>query len=181
ITDSNTKHICYCLTPTRYLWSAYDEYFQNKNLKTLSKPIIKYLRKWDLQASGRPDKLISISSEVKNRIKKFYNRDSQIIFPPLNIPAKNVTAEKRKDYFLVVTRLVPYKKIDLVIQAFNELGLPLVIIGEGRQKSFLQRMSKDNIKFTGYVSDEELINYYKNARALIFPQIEDFGLVSIEA
>jgi len=181
IIKPRTKHICYMLTPTRYLWSHYDLYFKNNLLSFISKPFINYLKRWDKIAAQRPDKIIAISTEVKNRIKRYYKRDSEVIFPPV----KNLNTSKEfsnsKGYYLVVSRLVPYKKVDLAIKAFNKLKLPLFVVGSGSQVSKLKLMAKNNIKFTGQISEGELIKYYKGAKALLMPQEEDFGIVAVEA
>ena len=184
ITKPGTLHICYCLTPTRYLWSGYNDYFRNPILKFFSKPAVSYLRYWDRIASKRPDKYIAISTEVKNRIKKYYGKDCEIIYPPLMISdVGHRTLEETKDrgYFLLVSRLVYYKRADLAIKAFNKLGLPLKIIGTGFQGSYLKSLAKSNIEFLGDLTDEKLSFYYKNCRALIFPGLEDFGLTIVEA
>ncbi len=182
ITKGHTKHISYCLTPTRYLWSHYDEYLGNGNLKKISKPAISYLRKWDLAAAARPDILVGISTVVQGRIKKYYGRESEIIFPPVDDLKFNTKVKKNSgDYFLIVSRLVNYKKVDLAIEAFNELGLPLYIVGVGREEGRLKRMAKKNVKFLGKLTDNQLFTYYKGASALLFPQEEDFGLVAVEA
>lgn len=192
-TNKNTRHICYCLTPTRYLWSGYGEYFKNPILKFISKPLVNYLREVDLKASKKPDEIVAISSEVQKRIKKYYKRKSEIIFPPTSLPSRRENTLPRgyaarssfsldqNSYFLLVSRLVPYKKIDLVVKAFNENGHKLVIVGTGSQENKLKKMAKMNIKFAGFVSERKLKEYYKNCRALIFPQHEDFGLVAVEA
>lgn len=190
ITKPQTKHINYCLTPTRYLWSGYDEYFTNKLVRLISKPVVSYLRKWDLLAAQRPDAYIAISNVVKKRIKKYYSRDSEVVYPPLYLNDKENISNKENikgnekydhDYFLLVSRLVPYKKVDLAIQACNELNLPLIIVGSGSMEVKLKEMAGPTISFTGDISDEELIEYYKNCEALIFPGEEDFGLVMVEA
>ena len=180
-TGGKTLHICYCLTPTRYLWSGYNEYFKDGAFKSVTKPIVSYLRRWDKKAASRPDKIIAISSEVQKRIKKYYQRDSKIIFPPVELSTKRFIDSKRK-YYLVVSRLdYGYKKVDLAIRAFNKLKIPLVIVGTGREERKLKKMAKSNIFFAGKVSEEELHRLYSAARALIMPQEEDFGIVSIEA
>lgn len=180
ITKPGTLHICLCLTPTRYLWSGYETYFANSIFRFLAKPVIFYLRFWDKIASERPDEFIAISSEVKERIKKYYNRQSVVIYPPLTIAGDN-SLTKDDGYFLVVSRLVPYKKIDLAIKACKDLNLPLKIVGTGSEEIFLKSISSENIEFLGDLSDRELISYYKNCKALIFPGSEDFGLVMAEA
>ena len=181
ITKPGTYHICYCLTPTRYLWSHYDLYFRNKLLRFISKPIVNYLRVWDKVAAQRPDELVAISNEVKDRIKRYYGRDSEVIFPPVKTPEVAIVNHSRGGYFLVVSRLVPYKRVDLAIKAFNKLKLPLVVVGTGSQTNNLKLIANNNIKFAGEVSEEELIKYYKGAKALIMPQEEDFGIAVVEA
>jgi glycosyltransferase involved in cell wall biosynthesis len=175
-----TYHICYCLTPTRYLWSHNEEYFKNKLLKIVSKPFVRALQRWDKIAAQRPDELIAISTEVQSRIEKYYGRKSKIIFPPVAITIKqNPTSNKK--YYLVVSRLVDYKKVDLAVRAFNKLKLPLVVIGSGRSEKKLKRLAGRNIKFVGKVTESQLQGYYLNAKALIMPQEEDFGIVAVEA
>jgi glycosyltransferase involved in cell wall biosynthesis len=183
VTKPKTKHFCYCLTPTRYLWSGYEEYFQNRFFRFLSKPVVNYLKEWDKIAAQRPDAFIAISKNVQKRIKKYYGRDSGVIYPPVDIEKFQIpkTQAPKSDFFLVVSRLVPYKKIDLVVKAFNQLDLPLKIIGSGSQMRNLKRMAKRNIEFLGELTDQELLSYYQDCRALIFPQEEDFGLVPLEA
>lgn len=180
ITKPSTLHICICLTPTRYLWSGYKIYFENFIFRFLAKPVTFYLKFWDKIASERPDYYIAISEEVQSRIKKYYGRDSKVIYPPLTIATDNFQI-KDDGYFLVVSRLVPYKQIDLAIKACKDLMLPLKIVGTGSEEIFLKNISSENIEFLGDLSDKELISYYKNCKALIFPGSEDFGLVMLEA
>lgn len=185
ITNPTTKHISYCLTPTRYLWSGYEEYFTNKHKKLLAKPVIAYLRKWDKIASSRPDHFIAISSVVQARIKKYYARDSKIIHPPVdidNFSFNERVSNKQKDApFLIVSRLVPYKKVDLAVETFNKLGEPLIIVGTGGELTKLKKKAQKNIRFKSNLSDKELAKLYKKSRALIFAQEEDFGIVAVEA
>jgi glycosyltransferase involved in cell wall biosynthesis len=182
ITKPETLHICYCLTPTRYLWSGYKDYFKSSISKFLSKPMISYLRNWDKIAAQRPDKYIAISTEVQSRIKKYYGRDSQIIFPPLMIDTQNQKDEVVGDYYLVVSRLTNfYKRIDIAIKACTELNLPLVVVGSGSDEAKLKKLAGPTVKFLGNLTDEELAIYYKKCKALIFPGFEDFGLTMAEA
>ena len=178
----NAVHICYMLTPTRYLWSGYEDYFKGKTFKALTFPVVKYLRRWDKVSSHRPDHLIAISTEVRDRIKKFYGRESAVIHSPVEFDkfAQNKPL-KKSDYYLYVSRLVPYKRADLAVEAFNELGKSLVIVGEGSEERKLKRLAKRNIKFIDRLTDKELADYYQKAKAFIFPQIEDFGIVALEA
>jgi glycosyltransferase involved in cell wall biosynthesis len=179
-----TPHICICLTPTRYLWSGYDEYFKNPILKFVTLPTVSYLRKRDILASKNPTAFIAISENVKKRIKKYYKRESVVIYPPsdrlFKEKHKNVKIPE-KDYFLVVSRLVDYKRIDLAVKACTELSLNLVVIGVGKEWEVLTALAGNTIHFKGKVSDEELISYYKNCNALIFPGDEDFGITMVEA
>ena len=184
ITKPGTTHICYCLTPTRYLWSGYEDYFKNPIFRLFSKPAVSYLRSWDKIASQRPDRYIAISTEVRKRIKKYYDRESTTIYPPLTLIDKDIEDIRfsRGDYFLVVSRLTNfYKRVDLAIKACNYLKLPLKIVGSGRDESNLKKMAGPTIEFLGNLTDEKLSFYYKNSKALIFPGLEDFGLAMVEA
>ena len=186
ITSPKTYHICYCYTPTRFLWDGSQNYILHSNFLTVIKFLIPflttYLRIWDRLASNRVDKFIAISSYVSLRIKKYYNRDSEIIFPPIDKRIKKQELKiKKKNFFLVVSRFEPYKRVDLVIEAFNELKAPIKIIGTGQLEKKLKKMANSNIEFLGRVSEQELNKYYSEAQALIFPQEEDFGLSAAEA
>lgn len=190
ITSSKTLHICYCLTPTRYLWSAHDFYFKNPpsmfrifpSFWNISRPLVNYLRRWDKVAAGRPDVMVAISSEVKDRIKKYYKRDADVIHPPVNVSHfSKYKKNKKKNFYLLVSRFIPYKRVDIAIKAFNKLGFPLYIIGTGSEEKKLKKMAQKNVKFLGKINDEKLRDYYQQAKALIFPQEEDFGIVAVEA
>ncbi len=184
IVPTGVPHVCICLTPTRYLWSGYRQYFKNPILRFLTHPLVSYLRKWDLVAASRPDKFIAISDNVARRIKKYYKRDSVVIYPPSDRLFQKKGTKKfiplEKNYFLVVSRLVDYKRIDLAVKACTKLKLPLVVIGEGNEYEKLDALSGETVVFKGKVTDEELISYYKNCRALIFPGEEDFGITMVE-
>ncbi len=186
ITNGKTKHICYCLTPTRYLWSGYKDYFGHGIFSVLTKPVVSYLRKWDTVASTRPDAYIAISKEVQKRIKKYYKQDSVVVYPPLTeFKRKNSRLKIAEDgFFLVVSRLskfTKYKRIDLAIKACTELGLPLKIIGTGNWEPELKRIAGPTVEFLGNLTDEEIVAYYKSCTALLFPGDEDFGLTILEA
>ncbi len=184
LTKPSTLHICYCLTPTRYLWSGYSDYFSSSISRFATKPIISYLKSWDQVAAQRPDAYIAISKEVQSRIKKYYHRESEVIYPPITIQNSSAswrTKIQNSDYFLVVSRLVPYKRIDIAIKACNTLGLPLKIIGIGSEEKGLKRMAGPTVEFLGSLTDNELVGYYKACRALIFSGYEDFGLAIAEA
>lgn len=203
ITGPSTLHICYCLTPTRYLWSGKKDY--EKGFLGLGIRIFgSCLRHWDFAASKRPDVFWAISKTVQKRIRKYYRRESEVIYPPsptswrirrTNPPVSKFQATSHKfqvnsqpcshaamqPFYLVVSRLVPYKRVDLAVKTFNRLGKKLVIIGVGTEKKRLERMARKNIKFVNQLTDEELAGYYESCRALIFPGEEDFGLTALEA
>jgi len=194
ITSPGTLHICYILTPARYLYSHSKEYLQSTGaLSFLASPILDKLRQWDQIACRRPDKYVAISALVQDRVEKHYGSEAEIIYPPLCIGSEaqriedlkgergKGRKEEDKKFFLVVSRLEPYKRVDLLIKVFNKLGWPLCIVGTGSQEKSLKRAAKANIKFTGELTDDDLFDYYKACTALIMPQEEDFGLVSLEA
>lgn len=182
ITKPTTKHICYCLTPTRYLWHDAGLPF-----KSFSRLLLTYLRNWDYQAAQRPDYFIASSENVRQRIKKYYNRESEVIYPPVEIQdAREYSVRSLNNYFLMVGRMVPYKRFDIAIEAFSKLpNEELLIIGDGPEYKKLKikslKLRAKNIEFLGRVSDSELPKYYANCKALIFPQEEDFGITPVEA
>ncbi len=178
ITKPGTRHVCYCLTPTRYLWSD-----PGLPFKSISRFILTYLRIWDYQAAQRVDYFIADSKNVQQRIKKYYGRESELIYPPVET-GKFYISQNPKNYFLMVGRQVPYKRFDLAIKAFAKLpNEQLLIIGDWPFYSRLKikKFKAKNIKFLGRVSEKELTRYYADCKALIFPQEEDFGIVPVEA
>lgn len=183
ITKPDTLHICYCHTPTRYLWEpALDTRATSGFFSSLRKKTAHDLRRWDVVASSRPDYYLANSNTVKERIRKYYRRDSEVIYPPVDTKRFKSAANKQTgDYYLFVSRLIRYKKADLVIEAFNELGLPLHIIGAGPEESKLKKIAKSNIEFMGRLDDQALLDQYTGAKAFIFPAEEDFGIVPVEA
>lgn len=186
ITKPNTLHICYCHTPPRYAWDDSHKYIKEFGMPKIVKKLVpffmNYIRIWDKEAALRVDKFICNSNFVANRIKKYYRKNAKVIYPPVETSKFSLAnQEESKNYFLMVGRLLPYKKFDIAISAFNKLGLPLKIIGSGPEKSNLQKIANRNIEFLGEVSSEELPKYYKECKALIFPQEEDFGIVALEA
>ncbi len=182
ITRPDTLHICYCHTPMRYAWDFYNEYKESapKWQKRFIPYLMNYIRMWDRLSADRVDYFIANSNAVAKRIKKYYRKDSVVINPPVNAEFYNPIDEDG-DYFLIVSRLVEYKRIDIAVEAFNDLGLPLIIIGDGPEKEKLQKMAKNNIKFLGRIPDEEVRKYYAKCRAFIFPGEEDFGITPLEA
>ena len=184
ITKPKTKHICYCHTPTRFLWDWHLNYLKDNKISGIKKvlilPILHYMRMWDKSASERVDYFIANSRNTAQRIEKFYRVKSKVVYPPCDIGRANLN-NKNEDYFLIVSRLSPYKKIDIAIEAFNKLDLPLVIIGEGQDRRRLENMAEKNIKFLGFQDQKRIAEYYQNCQALIFPGEEDFGITPIEA
>ena len=183
ITKPETVHICYCLTPTRYLWSGEKEYLKySDSISSFMFRIWKStLKRWDMVASSRPDYYLAISNRVAKRIKKYYRRGvEKVIYPPVD--THTFTTNGNGEYFLCISRLVPYKRVDIVIDAFNKLGWPLKIIGSGTSERMLKKRANHNIEFVGGdLTDGQLDAYYQKARAFIFAGEEDFGIVSLEA
>ena len=176
-------HVSYCHSPMRYARSDYREIagesMYPRFIRKLIPFFIPYIRLWDNNSSKRPDHYIANSNFVKNKIKKYYKQKSHIIYPPLNFDKFYIT--KPKDYFLLVGRMVPYKRFDLAIMAFNKLGLPLKVIGAGPEEKKLKKIAKNNVEFVGLTSEIDLVKHYANAQALIFPQEEDFGITALES
>lgn len=206
VTKLNTVHVAYVHSPMRFVWDYNERYLKEKkkNPGLITRFFLSYLRLWDRLAADRPDHLIANSRYTQERIKKYYRRDSEVIYPPVSLSPfrkggikggfeelsedKNpsltlpfLKGEDKGNYFLVVSRLSTYKKVDIVVEAFNKLGLPLVVIGEGEQEKYLRKIAKPNVKILGWQSDEILEEYYKNVSAFIFPAEDDFGITPVEA
>lgn len=176
-------HVCYCLAPTRYVWQ-FDAYIKREQLSPLAtavlKPVIRFLRKWDYAAAQRVDHFIAISSAIQRRIERFYHRESVIIYPPVDT-TRYEPASRHEDYYLVVSRLIPYKRIDLAVKACTALGLPLKVAGSGRDRERLEEMAGPTVEFLGYVPDEDLPDLMARCKAFLFPGLEDFGIAPVEA
>ena len=176
-------HICYCHTPIRYAWDLYDEYISKTPwfLRPFVSFSLKRIRSWDVKTHSRVDYFIANSNVVKDRIQRIYGRESTVIFPPADIH-KFVEQRDKKEFYLTVSRLVSYKKIDLIVKAFN--GTPhkkLVVIGGGDDYKYLKSIANSNVSILGAVSDELVIKHMQDAKAFVFAAEEDFGIVSIEA
>lgn len=183
ITRPDAVHICYCHSPIRYVWDMYHEYLRNASfLKRVAMPsMIHKVRMWDYQAAQRVDQFISNSDFVGARIKKYYRRDSRTIYSGVPIIDEAVP-ERREDYYLIVSRFVSYKRVDLAIEACNRLGVRLLVAGSGgEEEKRLQSLAGPTVEFLGAVSDFELRDLYRRAKAFLFPGIEDFGLTPVEA
>ena len=176
-------HICYCLAPTRYVWD-FDAYAARESLpralKTALRSVVHLLRRWDYAFAQRVDHFVAISGEIQGRIRRHYDRDAVVIHPPVET-GRFRPLEDVRDYYLIVSRLIPYKRIDLAVQAFNELGLPLVIAGDGRDRETLEAIAEPNVTFLGYVPDAELPGLFGRCRAYILPGVEDFCIAPVEA
>lgn len=183
-TGNNTKHICYCHAPTRYLWDNKEEYIdkmpEGKILKIFLPKLLDKLQLWDFSKAQDVDFFIANSQYIADKIAKHYKRDSVVIHPPVRVEDFSLN-QGVEDYYLIVSRLRPYKKVDLAIKAFNNLKLPLKIIGSGSEFRRLKNMARSNIEFLGEVSDEERNDYLSKCKAFIYPQIEDFGISALEA
>ncbi|PIX89973.1 MAG: glycosyltransferase family 4 protein, partial [Candidatus Moranbacteria bacterium CG_4_10_14_3_um_filter_45_9] len=184
ITRPETLHICYMHTPMRYAWDDCQKYTQDFGFPEFIKRLVPFfmspIRLWDRSSADRIDHFLTNSHFVAKRIKKYYQQDAQVIHPPVNVDRFHVS-ETHEDYFLIVGRLIAYKRHDIAIEAFNRLKLPLKIIGRGPEMDRLKKMAGSTIEFLGRVSEEDLPGYYAKCRGFVFPQEEDFGIVAIEA
>jgi glycosyltransferase involved in cell wall biosynthesis len=184
-TSPGTCHICYCLTPTRFVWDL-DSYVRSEQVgrtaRSLIRPFIPWMKRWERAAAARVDTMVAISTEVQARVRRNYGRESTVIYPPVDTGRfAAASAGPVGDYFLIVSRLIPYKRIDLAVRAFTELGLPLWIGGNGRDRSRLEAMAGPNVRFLGYVPDRDLAPLMAGCRAFVFPGLEDFGLAPVQA
>jgi glycosyltransferase involved in cell wall biosynthesis len=184
LTAPETCHICYCLTPMRYVWNFYQEYKHGSGLGPVRKLIFgltaHYVRLWDQASAARVDHFAAISHSVAARIRKYYRREAQVIYPPVDVTGAQVSANF-EDYYLIVGQLVNYKRVDLAVEACNQLGRRLRIVGVGEEYQRLRRKAGSTVSFLGALSDEEVQKQYASCRALLFPGEEDFGIVPVEA
>jgi glycosyltransferase involved in cell wall biosynthesis len=182
VTDPDTLHICYCHTPMRWAW-RYHDYIEHERvglLRHFLPPLVTVLRAWDYATAARVDYFVANSPAVAARIAKFYRRESVFIPPPVETSRFSI-APQHENYFLIVSRLAPYKRIDLAIKAFMQLGLPLRIVGAGRDERRLRRMAGKNVQFLGHLPEDQMRDQMARCRALIFPGEEDFGMTPVEA
>ncbi|RZM79708.1 glycosyltransferase [Leptolyngbya iicbica] len=185
ITRADQLHISYVHTPIRYAWDLQWQYLEQAGLKRglkglLTRLIFHYLRLWDVATANRVDAFVANSQFIARRIHKTYRRPAQVIYPPVAVDRFRCD-RPRADFYLTVSRFVPYKRVDLTIAAFNELGLPLVVIGDGDQRSQLEKIARPNIQFLGYQADAAVVDYMERCKAFIFPAEEDFGITLVEA
>ena len=185
VTKPSTLHVSYCHTPIRYAWDDSHRYIEEFGYPSLVKKFIpffmNYIRIWDREAANRVDYFIANSKFVQRRIKKYYGADSEVVYPPVNVSNFSAAEKDSGKYFLMVGRLLPYKRFDIAIEAFNSFKQPLKIIGRGPAEKGLRLKAKTNVEFLKVDGDEKLSEYLAGAKALIFPQEEDFGITAVEA
>ena len=183
ITGPETMHVCYCLTPTRYVW-RYHQYAEQEDLGRLTRaglaPFLTFLRQYDRLAADRVDHFIAISDEVRRRIAKVYRREATIIYPPVDV-GRFAPSNRVDDYYLFVGRLVPYRRLDVLIEAFNKMGKPLKIAGSGRDRARLEALAGPTVEFLGFVPDADLPDLLARCRAFVWPGEEDFGISPLQA
>jgi glycosyltransferase involved in cell wall biosynthesis len=185
-THKNQLHICYCHSPMRYAWDLKDQYLKDsgldKGLKGVyAKYVLNKIRKWDVSNSESVDYFIANSNHISQRIKKVYNRESTVIYPPVDVDFFSLE-EQKEDYYFTASRLVSYKKTQLIVEAFNELPhLKLIVAGDGPEFEKLQKIAKSNIEFVGFVEVSILKKYMQKAKAFVFAAEEDFGIIPVEA
>ncbi|MDB9311742.1 glycosyltransferase [Spirulina sp. CS-785/01] len=185
LTRPHQLHICYCHTPMRYAWDLTFDYIQNSRLGkgiigAFTRLILHYMRLWDTLSANRVDYFIANSKHIARRIWRCYRRPAEVIYPPVNIDRFSLETQK-EDFYLIVSRLVSYKRVSLVVEAFNQLGLPLVVIGSGPELPYLQKLARPNIQVLGMQSDGVVEDYMKRAKAFVYAACEDFGIAPVEA
>ena len=185
LTHSNQLHICYMHTPIRYAWDLYHQYLKESNLNKglkgfLAKYFLHKIRIWDISTINRVDYYIANSHYIAKRIKKIYRKDSTVIYPPVDVD-KFQLSENKEDFYLTASRLVPYKKIDLIVETFNKFGKKLVVIGDGPDMKKIKEKATKNIEILGYQADNILKDYMQKAKAFVFAAEEDFGIMPVEA
>jgi len=184
VTNLETRHICYYHSPMRYAWDYTHKYLREQNLGLIGEyfasRVLHRVREWDFLAADRVDTALANSETVRKRIRKYYRQDAEVVYPPVDTE-RFEAHEKDEGYFLIVSQLTPYKRVDLAIELFNKVGKKLVVIGEGPDSARLKKMAAGNIDFLGYKPDEVVKEYLENCKAFIFPGEEDFGIAPVEA
>jgi len=181
IPDPETVHISYCFTPMRYIWDRRFDYFgrAGRVKSAIIRPVLHYLRMWDVTSSQRVSHFVAISKYVRRRIGMYYHRPADVVYPPVDCSLFHVS-DSVDDYYLMVSAFAPYKRLDYAIRAFNGLGRRLIVVGKGPEEKRLKMLGGKNIEFMGWLPDRELRSVYARCRALIFPGVEDFGMIPVE-
>ncbi|MCB1109351.1 MAG: glycosyltransferase family 4 protein [Chlamydiia bacterium] len=186
LTHAEQLHICYCHTPMRYAWDLYQQYLREAKLKSglkgvMAKFFLHYLRMWDAHASSRVDAYVANSKYVARRIQKLYEKEASVIYPPVDVDYFMLCGEK-EEYYVTASRMVPYKKIDLIVEAFGEMpDKKLVVIGDGPEMDKVKEKAKKNIEILGYQDDDTLRWTLQKAKGFVFAALEDFGILPVEA
>jgi glycosyltransferase involved in cell wall biosynthesis len=185
LTPAQVRHVCYCLTPMRYAWDQFDAYFGPERVGRLGsrvmRPVMRRMAEWDRQTADRPDRYVAISHYVAGRIDRYYNRRATVVYPPVNTRFFRPDGHAPEGFALVVSALVPYKRIDLAIEACARAHVPLVIVGEGPERPALERAAAGRVRFLGRLTDEEVRAHYCRSSLVLLPGEEDFGIVPLEA
>lgn len=184
LTGPHQLHVCYQYSPIRYAWDMYHTYFEEHKISGLKALVLKFvlhrIRIWDVVSSNRVDHFVAISTLIRKRIRKFYRRDSEVIFPPVDTE-RFVYCGEKEAFYLTASRLVPYKKVKLIVEAFNKNGKRLVVAGNGPQYEELRRLAAPNVEILGFCEDKTLVALMQKAKAFIYAAYEDFGIVPVEA
>ena len=185
VVPGRSHHLCYCFTPMRYAWDQFDEYFGTDRVGTIRNTLYRHafnkLARWDVDTAGRPNQYIAISDYIADRIRRYYKREAQVIYPPVDTEFYCPMSSRDESYFLIVSALVPYKRIDLAIEACSLAKVPLRIAGDGPELDRLRKHSGRNVEFMGSCTDAEIRELYCHAKALLLPGEEDFGIAPVEA
>jgi glycosyltransferase involved in cell wall biosynthesis len=181
ITRPGTVNLCYCHTPSRYLWDQYHDYTRDHRARFAIGPVAHWLRVWDCFSADRVDHFVANSHEVSARIKRYYGREAEVIYPPVDIDRVMPSRRPPEDFYLVVSRLVGYKRVDLAIEAANRLGRRLLIVGDGAERARLESLAGPTVRFLGWLPDEEVADLYARCRGFLFGGLEDFGIAPVEA
>ncbi|HET7321747.1 MAG TPA: glycosyltransferase [Longimicrobiaceae bacterium] len=181
IVSPETVHLCYCYTPCRYLWDLYHDYTRGRRAKPLIAPVAHRLRQWDRLSADGVDHFVAISHEVAGRIRRHYRRDAEVIYPPVEVERFHPTGSAPEDFYLVVSRLVPYKRIDLAVAAATRLGRRLRVVGSGSELRRLRALAGPTVEFLGHRPDDEVADLMARCRGFLFPGHEDFGIAPVES
>lgn len=181
ITRPGALNVCYCYTPCRYIWDLYHEYTRGMRLRALFAPVAHWLRVWDRVSADRVDHFVGISHEVASRIRRHYRRDAEVVYPPVDVDRIQPNGLPPEDFYLVVARLVPYKRVDLAVRAASRLGRRLVVVGDGSERRRLEALAGPTVEFLGRRGDDEVAGLLARCRAFLFPGWEDFGIAPVEA